>query len=165
MTEQNKRIMTSPIRHFAKHLFLTSKIYAQRNKAKEDVSSYLHKMRKSIIRMRLSYSDIDRLKKKINKLIDWERKYARFFKPDDAEMKELKKQVQSLEQELINEQEEKHRLTEENNEKLRQLTESLNNIKGQARYLFMEKAKRQQRLRALEQKINGKVDVHKYYHS
>lgn len=163
--EQNKTLMASPIRHFTKHLFLTSKVYSQRNKAKEDVSSYLHKMRRSIIRMRLSYSDIDRLKEKINKLIDWERKYARFFKPDDTEMKELKKQVQSLEQELRNGREEKYRLIEENNEKLRQLTESLSNIKSQARYLFMEKAKRQQRLRALDQKINGKVDVHRYYGS
>lgn len=158
-------LTTEPLRHFTKHLFLTSRVYAQRNKAKEDVNNYLHKMRKSIIRMRLSYSDIDRLKEKINKLIDWERKYARFFKPDDTEMEELKKQFKSLEQELRNGREEKYRLAEENNEKLRQLTESLNNIKSQARYLFMEKAKRQQRLRALEQKINGKVDVHRYYGS
>ncbi len=158
-------LITGPLRHFTKHLFLTSRVYAQRNKAKEDVSDHLHKMRKSIIRMRLSYSDIDRLKEKISKLIDWERKYARFFKPDDGEMNELKKQIRSLEQEMRNGQEEKYRLIEENNEKIMQLTESLNNIKNQTRYLLMEKAKRQQKLRVLEQKINGKVDVHRYYHS
>ena len=162
--------------HFAKHLFLIGRVYVERNKAKEDVNNHLQKMRKSIIRMKLSYSDIDRLKEKIENLIDWERGYAKFFRPADKETEELKKQVQSLEQELKsqvnaleqelrNEREEKQRIIYENDEKIKQFTESLSNIKSQMRHLHLEKARRQQRLNALESKIKEKVDVHKYYHS
>ena len=151
--------------HFAKHLFLIGRVYVERNKAKEDVNNHLQKMRKSIIRMKLSYSDIDRLKEKIENLIDWERRYAKFFKLEDKETHELKNQVNALEQELKNEKEEKMMVISENNEKIQQLTGSLGNIKSQMKHLHLEKARRQQRLNALESKIKEKVDVHKYYRS
>lgn len=122
-------------------------------------------MRKSIIRMKLTYSDIDRLKEKIENLINWERRYAKLFKPADKETEELKNQIKALEQELGNEREEKMSKISENNERIAQLTESLSNIKNQMRHLHLEKAKRQQRLQALEKKINEKVDVHRYYRS
>ena len=51
-------------RHFARHLFLVGGVHIERNRAKADVDSHLQRMRKSIIRMNLSYSDIDKLKKK-----------------------------------------------------------------------------------------------------
>ena len=57
-------------RHFAKHFFLIGRVYVERKKAKEDVDNYLQRMIKSIIRMNLSYSDIDKLKKKIENLLD-----------------------------------------------------------------------------------------------
>ena len=152
-------------RHFAKHLFLVGRVYVERKKAKEDVDNYLQRMRKSIIRMNLTYSDIDRLKQKIENLIDWERRYAKFFRTADKETEEFKNQVQALEQELRNEKEEKMMVISENNEKIQQLTESLNNIKNQMKHLHLEKARRTQRLNALEHKIKQKVDVHEYYHS
>ncbi|MBI2656541.1 hypothetical protein HYX03_02275 [Candidatus Woesearchaeota archaeon] len=158
---QNSR----PFRHFAKNLFLIGNVYVQRKKAKEDVDNWLQRMRKSIIRMNLTYSDIDLLKLKIENLIDWERKYAKFFKPEDKEMLELKNQTLALEQELRKEREEKYMVISENNEKITQLTGSLNSLKSKANHLIMEKAKRHHRLKALEQKIREKVDVHKYYHS
>ena len=102
---------------------------------------------------------------KIENLIDWERKYAKFFKPEDKEMLELKNQILALEQELGKEREEKYMVISENNEKITQLTESLNGLKSKANHLLMDKAKRHHRLKALEQKIREKVDVHKYYHS
>lgn len=156
---------SNSLRHFARHLFLVSKVYAERKKAKEDFDSHLHKMRKAIIRMSLSYSDIDRLKQKIENLIDWERKYSKLFKPADKETEELKNQIKALQQELSNEKEEKLSIISENNEKIVQLTESLDNIKNQMRHLHLEKARRQQRLKALEQKIRQRVDVHRYYRS
>ena len=156
---------TKSFRHFAKHLFLVSRVYVERNKAKEDVDNYLQRMRKSVIRMSLTYSDIDRLKQKIDNLINLERKYAKFFKPADKETEELKNQIKALEQELRNEREEKLSIISENNEKIEQLIQSLSNIKNQMRHLHLEKAKRQQRLKALEHKIKEKVDVHRYYHS
>ncbi|MBI2650609.1 hypothetical protein HYX04_04810 [Candidatus Woesearchaeota archaeon] len=160
------QIQTSKsFRHFAKHLFLIGRVYVERKKAKEDVDSHLQRMRKSIIRMNLSYSDIDRLKKKIENMLDWERKYAKFFKPEDKETQALKGQINALEQELRNEREEKMSITSENNEKISQLTGSLDNIKNQMKHLHLEKAKRQQRLTALDKKIREKVDVHRYYHS
>lgn len=151
-------------RRFAKHLFLISRVYIERNKAKEDVDEYLQRMRKSIIKMRLSYSDIDRLKEKIGNLINWERRYAKFFKPADKETQELKSQINVLEQELSNEREEKRKIIYENNEKIAQLTNSLNSIKSKTNELMMERAKRHQRLTALDKKIHEKVDLHKYYH-
>lgn len=156
---------TKSFRHFAKHLFLVGRVYVERNKAKEDVNNHLTKMRKSIIRMNLSYSDIDRLKQKIDNLINLERRCAKFFKPEERETEVLKQQIMALEQELRNEREKKLRIVSENNEKMHQLTESLNNIKSQMRHLHLERAKRQQRLNAIEQKIRQKVDVHRYYHS
>ena len=152
-------------RHFSKHLFLIGRVYVERNKAKKDVNEYLSKMRKSIIRMRLSYSDIDRLKEKIENLINWERKYAKFFKPEDTESLELKNQIQALEQELGNEQEEKFSIISENNEKIAQLNQSLESIKNQMRQLQLDKARRTQRLNALDRKIRQNVDVHGYFNS
>lgn len=154
-----------PFRHFARHLFLVGKVYMGKKKAEGDVYSHLQRMRKSIIRMSLTYSDLDRLKEKVADLISWERKYAKFFKPADRETGELRNEIKALEQELRSEREEKMSIISENNEKIAQLTESLSNIKSQMGHLHMEKARRQHRLNALEQKIRQKIDVHKYYHS
>ncbi|MBI2658028.1 hypothetical protein HYX08_05030 [Candidatus Woesearchaeota archaeon] len=156
---------TKSLAHFARHLFLAGRAYVQRKKAAEDVDNQLHSMRKSIIRMKLSYSDIDRLRSKIENLIDWERKYAKLFRPEDREMQELKSQIAALEQELRNEREEKMSIISENEGKIAQLTESLESIRGQMRHLHMEKARRQHRLNAIETKIREKVDVHRYYRS
>ena len=151
--------------HFAKHLFLVSKVHVETKKAREDVNEHLEKMRKSIIRMSLSYTDIDKLKEKIRKAIDHERKYAKFFKADDKETQELRSRMNALEQELANDREEKQKIVSENDDKVKQLTESLTSIKNQMRHLLMERAKRHQRLKSLEKKIKEKVDVHKYFSS
>ena len=151
--------------HFTKHLFLVSKVYIERNKAKQDVDEQLEKMRKAIINMRLSYTDVDRLKQKIENLIKWERKYAKFFKPKDEEAIEFKNQIFALEQELKKEKGEKLRIIDENQEKIKQLTDSLDNIKNNLKHLHLEKAKREHRLRDLEHKISKKVNAHEYYNS
>lgn len=156
---------TKSFRHFAKHLFLVGKAYAERKKSKDDIDIYLERMRESIIKMRLSYTDISRLKQKIENLINSERKYAKFFRPEDKEMQELKSQVITLEQELRNEKEEKQKIIYENNEKINQLTESLNNIKSNMKKLYLENARRHQRYTALDKKIKEKIDVHKYFSS
>ena len=152
-------------RHFARHLFLVSGVYVERNKAREDIYSNLQKMKKSIIRMSLSYSDIDRLKKKIDNLISRKRKYVKLFKPGDNETNEQKSQINALEQELRNEREEKYKIISENDEKIKQLTDSLTNIKSKMNEFLVEKAKRHQRLTALDKKIRAKVDLHRYYNS
>lgn len=152
-------------RHFVKHLFLVSSVYNERNQAMGAVYKHLELMRKSIIRMKLSYTDIDVLKEKMENLFSLERKYAKFFKAEDGEASELKKQLSSLQQELANEKAEKQSVIEEGNEKIRQLTGSLDSLKSQMRHLLMEKARRQQRLTALNKKISEKVDVHRYFHS
>jgi len=154
---------TRSLNHFARHLFLTSKTCAERKTARDDLDAYLEKMRKSILRMTLSYTDINKLKEKIDKLIDLERRYAKLFKPEDKETSELKNQIDALEQELMNEKQEKLKIMNENNEKVSQLSESLNNIKNQLRHLHLEKAKRHQRLKALEQKIRERIDINRYY--
>lgn len=156
---------TKSFRNFTKHLFLVSKTYRERSKAKQDVGEHLHRIRKSVIRMSLTYSDIDRLKQKIENLVYLERKFAKYFKPEDRETEELKSQINALGQELRNERESKLSIMGDYDEKIRELTESLNSVKHRVRHLMMEKAKRQQRLHALEQKINKNVDVHGYYHS
>ena len=150
-------------RRFATRFFLIGKINSERKKAGESINSHLEKMRKSIIKMRLSYKDIDLLKDKIENFVHWERTYSKFFKPEDKEKLELRAQINALEQELRDERKEKERIISENNEKVRQLTESLNDIKRHMGHLHLEKAKRQQRLKALEQKITEKVDIHRYY--
>jgi|SRR3989338_782245 len=152
-------------RHFSKHLFLVTKSYIERKKAKEEVDLQLEKMRKSIIRMRLSYTDISRLKERIEKLANAEYNYSKFFKPEDKAALELKKQVAALEQQLKNEMEEKLCLISEKDEKIKEMEDSLESMKKEMRNLLIEKAKRHQRLRALEQKISNNVDVHKYYYS
>ena len=152
-------------KHFAKHLFLVIRVYVERKNAKEDVYNHLHNMRSSIIRMNLGYSDIEKLRKKIEILINWERLYAKFFKPEDNRTKELKEQVDALEQELIKEKEEKEKIIDENSEKVNQLTVSLNSLKSKVRDLLMERARRYYRLKALENKISESVDLNRYYHS
>lgn len=152
-------------RKFSRHLVVAGGVYRNKSNAREEVDRQLEKMRKSIIRMTLSYSDVDKLKDKIDNLIDWERRYARLFRPEDNEIKELKEEIMHLEHELREEQESKSKLHTEHNEKTQQLTQSMENIKGQLKHLHLEKAKRHHRLKALEDKIKSKIDVHEYYHS
>ena len=156
---------THSLRHFARHVFLVSRAHAERSMAKHDVDSHLQKMRKSIIRMNLGYSDVDRLKEKVSRLVESERKYSKFFRTEDDEAKELKSQISMLERELGDEREEKQRIIYENDEKIQQLTESLSSIRKKMSEVLIEKSRRQQRLTALDKKIREKVDVHKFYHS
>jgi chromosome segregation ATPase len=151
------------LRHFTKHLFLISKTYAEREKAREDVYGYLQKMRKLIIRMSLGYSDVDRLKQKIDNLINWERKYAKYFRSEDDEKQELKNHIIALEEELGREREEKSRVISEHEERLRELKESLESAKHKLRSLLLDKAKRHHRLKILEEKISQKVDSRGYF--
>jgi len=150
-------------RNFAKNLFLVGGVYFERRKAKEDVELHLQRMKKLIISMSLSYTDIDRLKEKIDKLINWERRYAKLFKPEDNETLGLKNQINDLQQELSKEKEAKLSAINDNASKIKQLTESLNNVKNQMRYLHMERAKRHHKLKALEHKIKRRINVHGYY--
>ena len=151
------------LRHFSRHLFFASRIHIERKKSEQDVFEHLQRMRKAIIRMNLSYSDIDKLKRKIENLIEWERKYAKLFKPEDEESKQLRDQINMLEERLAMEREEKIAAINENNEKIKLLTESLNNIKNQMKHLHLEKAKRHHRLKALEEKIKQRVNLEDYY--
>lgn len=162
MDSQPKR---SSLVHFTKHLFLVSKVYSERQKAREEVYAQLEKMKKSIIRMNLSYTDVDRLKSKIDKLISWEGKYAKFFKSEDNESQELKSRINSLEIELSNEKGQKQRIMGENEERLKELTDSLESVKHKLRNLMLERAKRHHRLKKLEEKISQKVDSREYYNS
>ena len=152
-------------RNFSRNLVLAGGIYSQRKKAKEDLDNHLERMRKSIIRMTLTYSDLDKLKGKIDKAVGVEREYSRFFRPEDGEVEELKAEIAHLEGELAQEKESKSRIMSEHNEKNQQLMQSLESIKNQLKHLHLEKAKRHHRLKALDHKIKSKIDVHSYYHS
>ena len=154
-----------PLKHFAKHLFVTSKVYRERENAREDVYSYLQRMKKSIIRMNLSYSEVDRLRQKIDSLIGWERKYAKFFRPKDPETDELKNRIKALENEILKEKEEKSMIKSEQDEKIKELSGSLENIKDRMKHLLLDKAKRSHRLKNLEQKISKGVDRGSYFNS
>ena len=151
------------VRNFTKHIFLISRVQIGRETAREDVYSHLRKMRKSIIRMSLTYSDLDRLKQKIDDLISWEMKYAQYFRPADDEKQELKNRIHSLEGELSAEREEKFRIMGEHDERLKELTDSLESVKHKLSHLMMEKAKKNNRLKILEEKISQKVDSKEYY--
>ena len=157
--------ISKSLRNFAKYVFIITKVYGETQKAREDVYFHLQKMRKSIIKMSLTYTDIDRLKQKIDNLVNCERKYSKFFRPQDTEVQELKKQIAALEAELSQEREEKFRIKNEQEERIMELSDSLENIKHKMRHLLIDKAKRQHRLRALEQKISRDVDARGYYSS
>jgi len=152
-----------PAADFARQVFLVSNVHLQREKARDDVYSQLQKMRKSIIRMSLGHSDVDRLREKIDMLIDWERKYARFFKPQDSEISELKSHIKTLEEEIKKEREEKFMIIGERDEKVAELTEAINSIKNHMKHLMLEKAKRQHKMKILEKKIDKDVDRGSYY--
>lgn len=161
----NQAQAPKPLRHFTKQLFLVSRAFNQRNRLKGQIHDQLQKMKKSIIRMNLSYSDIDRLKRMIDSFMVLEGKYARYFRHDDDDKQMLQKHVVSLQQELENEREEKLRIISEHDEKIKELTDSLENIKGRMKHLLMEKAKRQHRLNALEGKINKNIGRSDYFNS
>ncbi len=157
--------MTESLTHFARHLFLIGKVYSERNKSRNEVYNYLERMKKSIIRMSLSYTEIETLKKKIEVLANSERKYAKFLRANDNETFELKKQINALEEELSLERQEKQKLINGNEEKIKKLSELLENIKLQMSHLLIERTRRQQRIQALERKIAANVDIHSYYGS
>ena len=77
----------------------------------------------------------------------------------------FKDQINLLELELKSEREEKEKIIYNNDEKIKQLTESLDNIKNHVRHLALEKAKRQHRLNALDSRIRNKVNISNYYSS
>ena len=156
---------TKAMGNFARHVFLISKAHSQRQKAEDDVKTHLAKMKKAIIRMSLSYNDIDRLKGKINTLIDTERKYSKFFRPEDSQIKDLRDRIISLEKEIQNEKEEKYRIVSENNDRIKEMSDSLDAVKHRMRVLHMEKAKRQRKLSMLENKIDKKIDRDEYFSS
>lgn len=156
---------SKPFRNYARQIFLIGQVYKERNAARSDVDDYLLKMKKSIISMSLSYSHISKLKQKVDNLVSWERKYARFFRTEDGLTEELKSHLAVLEDELRNEKEEKMRITSESQEKVQEITESMQEMKDKMKHLHMEKAKRQHRLKILEQKITGKVDRDGYFNS
>lgn len=161
----DQRQSLGSVADFARNVFLVSKVHVQREKSREDVYSQLQKMRKSIISMNLRYSDMDRLRQKIDMLIDWERKYAKLFRPSDSGTAELKNHIKILEDELRKEREEKLMIISERDEKVAELTESINAIKNHMKHLTLEKAKRQHRLKVLEKKIDEQTDRNGYYSS
>ena len=156
---------TYSLRHFAKHLFLVSNVYMKRRKAEQEVYEHLKSMRQAIIKMRLGYSHIDKLKEKIANMVEQERSYARILRPEDGHTRELRSRLEALESELQNERESKQKIIKDTNEKTSQLAESLESTKMHAKNLLLEKAQRQQRLRHLEKKINERVDLNNYYNS
>ena len=158
--ESNQKQIT-----FVRHLSNAAKACLERNRAKELVHFHLDKMRRSIITMSMRYSDIDNLKKEIEDLARWEREYSKFFKVKDPEIDELKGHIIQLEGDLVSERQEKRKLMEESNQKIKELSESLHNVKGHTRTLLIEKARKSQRLLALEKRIREKVDIRGYYKS
>src|SRR3989338_1298922 len=109
-------------RNFSRNLVLAGAAYRQRKGAREELDKHLERMRKSIIRMTLSYSDLDKLKGKIESVIGCERNYARFFRPEDGEVQELKADITRLEEELRQEKESKSKIMNEHNERTQQLS-------------------------------------------
>ena len=158
MPEKKSKAMS----HFARHLFLGAKLYSDRKAAKEELNEQLERMRKSIIRLSFSYSDIDQLREKLEKTIHAERKFAKFFQVDDLEIKKLKKEVAWQQQQLDSERTEKFRLMEENKTRIKALEEKVEGIKSTLNALIMEKIRRGQRLRFLEKKISAEVPDHSY---
>ena len=154
---------TRSLRHFTKYLFLVSKAHNERKQTRAEVYEHLEKMRKSILRMNLSYTDIDRLKEKIDKLADSERKYSRFFRPEDSEKQDMKSRVVALEGELSREKEEKFKIMGEHEARIKEMKDSLDGVKHKLRTLMVEKAKRHHRLKALEEKISQRVDSREFF--
>ena len=150
------------IKHFSRHLFIGVKLYTERKSAKDELNEQLERMRKSIIRLSFSYSDIDRLREKLDKVIHSERKFAKFFHIEDDEMKHLKNEVAHLTQQLGLEREEKQKKIDENKLRIKQLEEKVEVIKATLNSLVMEKLKRSQRMKLLERKISADIPDFSY---
>ena len=159
----NPEQQTTAFRDFTKKLFIAGNIYSKTIKAREDVHKHMHKMKKSIIRMNLSYSDVDKLNHKVEKLIELERRYSRFFKAPDKEIGELKDQVEYLENQLRIERKEKHKIMEEQELKINEMKEHMQTVKSHARQLLMDRERRNERMKDLEKKISKRVDIKSYY--
>ena len=152
---------TRAFKKFSFNLFHLGRIYSERKKAIDDLDDFLIKMKKSIIRMELKFSDIDKLRTKLDIVTRWERSYAKFFKTEDGEMNQLRNEIKSLEDKLSRERQEKEKLLNENSEKIRLLTESMGSVKNKLKELHLDKARRQHRFHAIEKKIKEKFD-HNY---
>ena len=161
MEQKNPRAF----RHFARHLFLMGKLFAEKTKAEEDLDRHLLKMKNSIVRLSLTYGEIERLREKINKLVDCERRYAKFFRPEDSETAELREHILNLQEELNKERLSKENLTHDYEEKINQLNGTIEGMTSQLMHHNMEKAKRQQKLISLDKKIKEKIDTSHYYGS
>jgi DNA/RNA-binding domain of Phe-tRNA-synthetase-like protein len=75
-------------RNFSRNLVLAGAAYHQRRGAREELDKHLERMRKSIIRMTLTYSDLDKLKGKISyKLSEGREKYWPFM-GEEVELEE-----------------------------------------------------------------------------
>src|SRR3989338_4953924 len=145
----NSLEQTVVFRNFAKKLFIVGNVYSKTIKAREDVHKQMQKMKKSIIRLNLSYSDVDRLNHKVEKLIELERRYSRFFKTPDTEVKELKDHIEYLENQLSLERKEKRQLLEEEEVKINQMKEHMNAVKTHAKQLLLDRERRNERMKEI----------------
>ena len=146
-------------RHFAKHLFRAGHAYIERKKARKELSSFVEKMRSSIIRMNLSYTDIERLKKRIDAAMDCERSFGKFFRGEDKVDSELKQQITALDEEISKEREEKLRIRADYEDRINDLSQSLESVKTKMNHLLIQKAKSQQRINEIDKKIKGRIVV------
>lgn len=159
----NPEQQTATFRNFAKKLFIAGNVYSKTLKAREDVHKQMHKMKKSIIRMNLSYSDVDKLNHKVENLIELERRYSRFFKAPDKELDELRDHVDYLQNQLTLERKEKRTLMEEQEHKINEMKDHMNTVRSHARQLLMDRERRNERMKDLEKKISKRVDIRSYY--
>jgi DNA anti-recombination protein RmuC len=158
-----------PLKHFLSHLFVVGRVHNERNRSKIEVDRHLDMMRKSIIRMNLTYSDLDNLREKINNYLHWEAKYAKYFRPADKDTQEIKDKLEHVRKELRLEKEEKKRmkfdlederkkLKLENSKKLKDLKKAMSGIRIKMNQIIIEKAKKQKRLNYLDKKIDQRLE-------
>ena len=147
------------VRHFAKHLFAAGKTYTERKKARKELNSFVEKMKSSIIRMNLSYTDIERLKKRIDSAMLAERKFGSLFRGEDKEDHELKQEIMALEEQLSREREEKLRIRADYEDRMKYLSQSLESVKSKMNHLLIHKAKSQHRINEIDKKIKGRIVV------
>ncbi len=145
-------------RRFSRHLAKAGRVQINRVKSRQEVDEQLAKMRKNIIRMRLSYKDIDDLKERMHDMIYWEGMFQKIGKRDSGESEILRATIERLEHELYLEKDENRRIVQENNAKIQQLTESLESVKNKLKLMMLEKVKKHHRIKFLEEQMSGLSD-------
>ena len=148
MNMEQPKLSSHQLKRFVRHLCIVAKHYHGKENARKSLESQLKKIKKSTD----SDINIELLNKKINMLLEKETKVAELGLTKSVPASVLKK-IKFLEEQLKLDQEERNKLTSEN-EKLKNAIDSVSDLKGAVNEFAERKDVTEDRVKIIEKHVD-----------